>query len=227
MAPSDLQISELRATRDRLRDAALVLGKLQQVFLPVDPHDWQRGLEVNMRGIMTQAFAVKGQETRGSIDLVKHKVRLRTAHWKLEEYDGMELYNNARIWLESQGITEELARPEVGEVGKVYDGEQAARYAEALWWVDRQFRIIKARLKSGLISPILIYPHHFDLSLVHFPKNDDEQVSIGWSTGDETIPAPYLYITAYPQAESTKLKQLPAEAYWQTEGFVGAVLPYE
>jgi Family of unknown function (DUF5996) len=216
-----LDIKALGPTRDRLRDAALVLGKLQQVFLPADPHEWQYGLEVNMRGLLTQPFMIKNKETRGSIDLVRHKVRLDGANWKLEEYDGPELYKNVRIWLQSQGIDSELAEPTFGGVGKEYDPEQATAYAEALWWLDKQFRIIKAGLKGGLTSPILIYPHHFDLSLVWFPHDDDKQLALGWSTGDETIPEPYLYLTGLEQ------RQLPEEAYWQKEGFSGAVLLYE
>lgn len=221
-----LDYGELAPTRDRLRDAALVLGKLQQMFLPVDPHDWQHGLEVNMRGLLTQGMNVKGHETRASLDLVKHKLRLGDARWKLEEYDGPELYNNVRVWLESHGIEAELAQPKFGGIGKAYDREQAGQYAEALWWLDRQFQVIKAGLKGGLIAPILLYPHHFDLSLVQFPHNDERQRAIGWSTGDETVTEPYLYLTAYPEADSLDRSKLPPEARWQTDGFTGAVLPY-
>jgi hypothetical protein len=227
MALPDLYIAKLGPTRDRLRDAALVLGKLQQVFLPAEKHDWQYGLEVNMRGPLTQAMTVKGSEVRGSIDLVRHKVRLDGVKWKLEEYDGPELYKNVRVWLQGQGIDSELAEPEFGGVGKEYDREQAAAYAEALWWIDKQFRIIKAGLEGGLTSPILIYPHHFDLSLVWFPHDDERQLGLGWSTGDETIPEPYLYITQYPEKKDFTVRKLPDEAHWQTDGFSGAVLPYE
>jgi len=222
-----LDSKTLGPTRDRLRDAALVLGKLQQVFLPADPHEWQRGLEVNLRGPLTQAMNVKGREVYGSIDLVAHKVRLDGAKWELEEYDGPELYKNVRVWLQSQSIDSELAKPEFGDIGKEYDPEQATKYSGALWWLDKQFRIIKAGLETGLTSPILIYPHHFDLSLVWFPDDDEKQFSLGWSTGDETIAEPYLYITMYPEAEDFKQRKLPAEAYWQTDGFSGAVLPYD
>jgi hypothetical protein len=214
-------------TYDRLRDAALVLGKLQQVFLPPDPHGWQYGLEVNMRGPTTQSFMIKDREVRGSIDLVRHKMRLDGVNWRLEEYDGPELYKNVRLWLQSQGIESELAEPKFGGVGKEYDPEQAGKYTEALWWLDRQFRIIKAGLKGGLTSPILLYPHHFDLSLVWFPNNDDKQFSLGWSTGDETIAEPYLYITAYAGPEDFTARKLPSEAFWQKDGFSGAILPYE
>lgn len=221
-----LDVKTLGPTRDRLRDAALVISSVQRLFVPKHPRDWQYGLEINMRGPQTQELLIKGQAIRSSIDLVTHKVRLDGAKWKLEEYDGPELFKNVRSWLESQGVKAELEEPKFGGVGKQYDPEQAAKYAEALWWLDKQFRIIKAGLKGGVTAPTLLYPHHFDLSLVWFPHDDDKQVGFGWSTGDETIAEPYLYLTMYPETDTfTKLK-LPEGAYWQKDGFRGAILPY-
>lgn len=222
-----LLIKELAPTRDRLRDAALVLGKLQQAFLPKHPRDWQRGLEVTMRGISTQTFMIGGTETRASIDLVRHKVRLGGSKWRLDEYDGPELFKNVRVWLESQGVKVTLEEPEFGGgKGQRFDAEQATAYAEALWWLDKQFRDLKASLTEGMTSPILLYPHHFDLSLVWFPHDDERQLTIGWSTGDETIAEPYVYLTAYPEPTGFTELKLPAGTYWQKDGFSGAILPY-
>jgi len=106
-----------------------------------------------MRGLSTQGFAVKGREVRASIDLVTHKVRLDGAKWKLEEFDGPELLKNVRVWLESQGVEAEVAEPKFGGIGQPYDTEQASKYGEALWWLDKQFRIVKAGLVEGLTSP--------------------------------------------------------------------------
>lgn len=222
----ELRSAKLGPTRDRLQDAALVIGALQRVFLPADPHQWQYGLEVNMRGIMTQAMNVKGREVRGSIDLVTYKVRLDGAKWKLEDYDGPELLKNVRVWLESQGIEGQIEEPKFVGVNKVYDPEQSTAYAEALWWLDRQFRIVKAGLKGGLIAPIFLYAHHFDLSLVWFPWDDERQIALGWSTGDENVKEPYLYLTAYPEPKGFTDLKLPEGAYWQKAGFSGAILPY-
>jgi len=117
------------------------------------------------------------------------------------------------------------SRSSVG-IGQPYDTEQASKYGEALWWLDKQFRIVKAGLVEGLTSPILVYPHHFDLSLVWFPHDDQLQFSLGWSTGDETINEPYIYLTASPEPKGFTDMKLPVGAYWQKEGFSGAILPY-
>jgi hypothetical protein len=62
------------------------------------------------------------------------------------------------------------------------------------------------------------------------PANEeyaDEQINFGFSPGDESIPHPYFYITAYPLPDGLTDTPLPGEAYWQTEGFTGAILMYE
>lgn len=216
---------DFNPTRDYLQNVALAIGSLQRAFVPQHPRDWQYGLEVNMRGISTQPFDIAGIETRGLIDLVKHKVRLGETHWKLEEYAGPEILKNIRVWLESNNTRVELEEPEFLKASE-YNFDQAESYAEALWWMDKQFRIIKDEIKSGVTSPILLYPHHFDLSLVWFPQDDDKQFGLGWSTGDGTIAEPYVYFTAYPDLDGFTDIDLPDGAYWQKHGFTGAILPY-
>ena len=221
-----LAIKELGPTRDRLRDAALVLSSLQRGFLPEHPRQWQYGLEVHMRGLLTQEFNVQGEATRASIDLVRRKVRLGAAAWRLDEYDGPELFKNVRVWLESKDSAVQLEEPKFRRPAAPFDKEQAAAYAEALWWLDKQFRVLKAGIAEGVTSPILLYPHHFDLSLVWFPHDNERQLGIGWSGGDKTISEPYLYLTAYPEPAGFTKLELPPEAHWQSEDFSGAVLPY-
>jgi hypothetical protein len=220
-----LHDEELGPTRDRLRDAALVLSSLQRAFVPKHPRDWQYGLEVNMRGLSTQPFTVDGEEVRATLDLVRHKVRLGNERWSLKYTDGPELLAEIKVWLLAAGADVELEEPAFSD-SSGFDPEQAAHYAEALWWLEEQFRELKVELTEGVTSPILLYPHHFDLSLVWFPHDDERQLAIGWSTGDEIIPEPYLYLNAYPEPDGFTKLSLPAAAHWQTKGFSGAVLPY-
>jgi hypothetical protein len=212
-------------TRDYIQDAAHAIGSLQRAFLPKDPHDWQYGLEVYMRGISTQVFEFDGADTRALIDFISHRVRIGEVSWNLADYSGSELFKNIKVWLESQGVKATLEEPPFSG-GSAYDEAQAKTYAEALWWLDRQFRGVKAGLKGGLSAPILLYPHHFDLSLAWFPFDDERQLSLGWSTGDEHIREPYVYFTAYPEPAKFTELELPDEAYWQKKGFSGAILTY-
>jgi hypothetical protein len=179
-----------------------------------------------MRGLSTQAFTVKGEETRATIDLVRRKVRLGGAAWRLDEYNGPELFKHARAWLKDKGVDVKLEEPKFSQGKSVFDKQQAKAYGEALWWLDAQFRSFKVELTEGVTSPIFVYAHHFDLSLVWFPHDDERQLSVGWSTGDETVNEPYIYLTAYPEPAGFTELDLPAAAHWQVEGFSGAILPY-
>lgn len=223
----ELKPADLKSSRDYLRDVALAMGSLQRGFLPVSPRDWQHGLEVTMRGIATQEFIVGNERVKVLLDLVKNKIRLDGVNWNIDEYSGAELFKNFKSWLESKGIQVKLEEPEF--TGGTYDPVQGEAYAETLWWLHKQFQIIKAEISSGITSPILLYPHHFDLSLVWFPYDDDKQVSIGFSTGDETVSEPYVYLTLYPEPkgfDKMLSEKLPEEAYWQKDGFSGAILTY-
>lgn len=219
-----LQPDKLGPTRDYLHDAAKVLGKLQQAYLPKSPRDWHYGLEVTMRGISTQTFDLNGRPARGLLDLVRHKLRLGEENWRLREHPPAELFKEAQAWLKAQGSDASIEEPVFAEGVAEYDHEQADAYAAALWWMNEQFSKLRESLAGGVASPILLYPHHFDLSLARFPFDDERQIAIGWSTGDETIPEPYIYLTAYPEPADLKHLPLPPEAHWQSDGFSGAVL---
>jgi len=217
---------DLAPTRDYLQEVALVLGALQRAFVPKDPHDWHYGLEVGLRGLLTQPMTIGGKEVRGGLDFVRHKLRLGDSSWPLEQYSAPEILNNIEVWLESHGSSVTIQRPKFSAQPRRFDSQASSDYAAALWWMNLHFRELAASLKGGLTSPILLYPHHFDLSLVWFPFDDTRQVAIGFSTGDQTIAEPYLYLTAYPEPKDFSGLALSAGAHWQAAGFSGAILPY-
>ena len=55
----------------------------------------------------------------------------------------------------------------------------------------------------------------------------NEQMNFGFSTGDGAIPEAYFYATAYPAPDDWIKSELPEGAYWHSEGWSGAVLPYQ
>jgi len=218
---------DLVPTRNYIQEVAHVLGALQRALLKRDPHDWYYGLEVGPRGLLTQPLKVTGkQDIRAALDFVRFKVRLDGNAWPLRDYGGPQIFKNIQAWLQSQVPGVNISQPEFAGGPRNFDRYQADLYAAALWWMDGQFRVLKGSLKGGLTSPILLYPHHFDLSLVWFPNKDEKQLAIGFSTGDQTIAEPYLYFTAYPEPSGFTKLTIPKGAYWQTDGFSGAILPY-
>ncbi len=217
---------DLVPTRDYVQAVALTLSALQRAFLPKNPRDWQYGLEVNVRGLVTQPFMVNGEPVQASLDFVRQKVRLGGSAWPLNEYAATEIFNNIQVWLDSHGAPVKLQQPKLTTHAQHFDSHQLELYADALWWMEKQFRLVKTSLHEGLTSPILLYPHHFDLSLVWFPHSDDQQLAIGFSSGDEAIAEPYLYFTAYPELADFKKLVVPQPATLHTTGFNGVVLTY-
>jgi hypothetical protein len=217
---------DILPTRDYLREICLVLGSIQRTFLAKDPHDWHYGLVVNVRGIVTQSFMTNEGEMNVSLDLVRHKVRVGNTSWALSEYTPLEIYNNLAAWFEHHAVSTPIISPKFTYSPHGYSDAQATGYAQALWWLNSEFMKLKDQLSEGFTSPIYLYPHHFDLSLVWFPFSDERQLAIGFSTGDDVISEPYLYLTAFPQLHGFHRIAKPDEAYFQTTGFSGLVLPY-
>jgi hypothetical protein len=126
----------------------------------------------------------------------------------------------------------------VDTVQRHYDSKAAEHYWQALSRIDSVLKRFKRHLDS-VTSPVQMWPHHFDLAMAWFtgrmvpgidPKDEesaDEQMNFGFSTGDENIPDPYFYITAYPRSENLTSTAMPADAIWHMRDWQGAVMPYE
>ncbi|MFZ4816078.1 MAG: DUF5996 family protein [Phototrophicaceae bacterium] len=110
--------------------------------------------------------------------------------------------------------------------------QTASDYADVLYGVYTGVARFRARLE-GPMTPIVVWAEHFDLSTLWFhPENsamDDTKphINIGfapYSTGQ--YEQPYLYFYAYPYPPDFTPPQLPAPAFWHTEGWQGVVVNY-
>ena len=76
-------------------------------------------------------------------------------------------------------------------------------------------------------SPIVCWPHHFDIATyVGLEEGDFETargIGIGLSPGDETYDQPYVFIYPWPRPNPADLPDDPiAPGRWQSEGFTGS-----
>ncbi len=79
-------------------------------------------------------------------------------------------------------------------------------------------------------SPLLCWPHHFDLAtLLTYPPTAEGgeacSVGVGLSPGDESLDQPYVYVNGWPPPDPKVLPERSGPGRWHTEGWVGAVLP--
>lgn len=242
-----LSLSEWRDTRDTLRGYAQLLGKIRQSLTPPQPHWWHVSLRVTNSGLTTTPMPIPGTEDTVEIrlDLLNHNVIIE--HSRQVTPDTLALSAQSIREFRDQ-VLERLAamdvRPAIdrslfdSDQPGVYDRAAVTRYFRAASAIDGILKQFKSEL-SGRTSPVQLWPHHFDLSLVWFsgrkvpdvdPADEeysDEQMAFGFSTGDEGIPEPYIYITAYPWPEQLGDMSLPAPALWHLETWKGALIMYD
>ena len=191
-----LDYEKFKATRDFLQDVAKVLGKVQQVFIKAQPHEWHKGLEIAESGLQTQKLS---NGKRITLDLHRGVVQAGKIQWLLTDYSAQQLFIELAAWAKSNGAKKVPNKPEFATKQPRINSKQTKALANALLWVQTILRDVKKDINTGTTSPILLYPHHFDLSLVWFPNNDDTQLGLGFSTGDVYIAKPYFYIISYPE----------------------------
>ena len=118
----------------------------------------------------------------------------------------------------------------------------SAKHANSIGYALGVVSALMAEFRAGIreeTSPIQLWPHHFDVSMLWLPgekiegqdpdneEYSDKQMNFGFTFGDESIPEPYFYVTAYPLPDGFPELELPTGTQWQTEGFNGAVLLYK
>ena len=85
---------------------------------------------------------------------------------------------------------------------------------------------VRARHSALRPSPVVCWPHHFDIALV-VPLGTTRSIGIGISPGDQYYAQPYAYISPTPVPTNPKLPELPPGGHWHTQDFFGAVATAE
>jgi len=241
----ELDFRATSGTRDALHTYARVLGNLLKSCRPKRKHWWHASLRPSLAGLTTGVV-----NAGADFEL---ELNLRDNHLYGWTSDGAKIAEALRgqaastlatrinTFLTTGGVDEHHI-PNASE----YDGTEFADYSkEHVANVGHTLSFVSAALanfRAGIreeTSPIQLWPHHFDLSMLWLPgekipgqdpldeEYSDKQVNFGFTFGDEGIPEPYFYVTAYPLPDGFAELPLPAGSRWQSEGFSGVVLPYQ
>ncbi|MCU7928068.1 MAG: hypothetical protein KZQ97_16725 [Candidatus Thiodiazotropha sp. (ex Dulcina madagascariensis)] len=240
----NLSLNDWKSTRDTLHQYARIIGKVRSRYMPKSKHWWHITLSVSARGLTTTPLPVGGQNLELILNLVTHRLTIDSSEgWSaglsLEEQSPAGLCRHIAATLTAAGVEveEELFAAFDGETVLPYDTKAIGRYRRAVNWVDAAFKAFKGGLREET-SPVQIFPHHLDLAMNWFSgrlvpgidpadeESADEQMNFGFVTGDDSIPDAYFYVTAYPAPAGWTELELPGGAYWHTEGWTGAILPY-
>jgi hypothetical protein len=81
-----------------------------------------------------------------------------------------------------------------------------------------------ARLLADIDDDVRCWPHHFDIATLL--ELGTKSIGAGLSPGDSSCDEPYWYVNHWPvTSRRDGLPPLAGGGTWQTEGWVGAILP--
>lgn len=198
--------------------------------------------ESSHAALLTRGLPAKGGDVRIGIRVPRLELIITRGDNVLDAFQfGGKTDAQAGVWLDSKlrvlglnlggdvplpyelpahplgGGTHDLSRlgRELGELARWFDGA-----ADAL---DE----FSSRLAGPRPSPVLCWPHHFDIAtLVKLEEGQPanaRSIGVGLSPGDEYYAQPYVYISPWPRFDGEKLPDAPPPGHWHTEGFFGAV----
>ena len=149
----------------------------------------------------------------------------------LEGHHQTSLFDAVFAELAKAGHNLEPNRSKVTETAPFkLDLGQAKTYAE----VQHRMYGVLAEVKShmyGPQTPLVLWPHGFDLSTLWFAagmnEHEDPQINFGFSPGTPDVGQPYFYFYAWPLPDGLS-DQLHPALTWNTDwGTPGAVLTYD
>jgi hypothetical protein len=238
----ELDAADIRATRDALHAYSRLLGDLLKSVRPMRKHWWHASLRPSLNGLTTGVVHAN-VDVELELDFITSRLYVRSPQQTVSEELGGQPAAAVARWicssLESIGFDRSLI-PRYDVADKDYSGysaEQAGNLHQALSSVAAALGVFRAGIREET-SPIQVWPHHFDLSMIWLPgpkvpgqdpaneEYADKQMNFGFVFGDAGIEEPYLYVTAYPLPDEMPGIDLPDGTTWKSDGFSGAVLIY-
>ena len=238
-----LDADAIAPTRDALHAYSKVIGSWADGARQRRKHWWHLSLRPSIRGLTTDV--IRGApDFELEIDLVNSRLDVHCAmtssSLKLCGQSARGVSGFIRQTLEAVGV-EGCVVPDDTDPG---DDLHAAYSARCAGDIHEAFAAVAAcleDLRAGIreeTSPIQLWPHHFDLSMIWLPgthiagvdysdeESADKQMNFGFVLGDAGIPEPYFYVTAFPHPDEFRSVVLPDGTAWNRNGFQGAVLRY-
>jgi len=242
-----LPLPEWQSTRDTLQKYVHIVTAIRGGLTPPEKHWGHNNLRVSATGLSTTPIPAGTEASVHSfevnLNLAAHRLEIANSAgetWQrpLSGQSVAALGADLLAVLARRGIEPKIDAALIADASPLpYDFAAVARFWQVLVQVERIFKQFRAGLRRET-SAVQFWPDHFDLAMLWFsgrlvPGQDpanaeyaDEQMNFGFSTGDDGIPEPYFYITAYPLPEKLADVSLAEGAYWHTEGWQGAVLKY-
>jgi hypothetical protein len=230
-------------TRDAMHAYARVLGDCLKARRGKRKHWWHASLRPSLNGLTTGVVRAT-TDFEIELDFCRASLHARASNGnavdvELEGQSAAEIAVALSEFMSANGVADvELADADRSDLAwPAFSRSHADSMGQVLRSVAAAMEAFRAGVREET-SPIQLWPHHFDLSMIWLPgekipgqdPNDEEysdkQMNFGFAFGDDSIPEPYFYVTAYPIPDAMAAIRLPAGSEWRTDGFNGAVLTY-
>jgi hypothetical protein len=225
-----------RPTRDTLQQRVRVIGEAAKQLAAPLSHWWHAALVPGDGELTTRPFHGADGAFDVTVDLREHQVHVQGGGFVPLDLPTDHFVAAFVAALSAAGADVDLD-PAGFASPDVYDREAVSRFAGA---IAHLVPILSSATVSlgGETGPVNLWPHHFDLAVSWLSgrlvpgvdptdeENAAEQVTLGFSTGDEAIDDPYCFATAYPLPGGLVGSILPSPAEWLSEAFTGGVLRY-
>ena len=233
-------------TRDALHEYSRVLGDWLKSSRPKRKHWWHASLRPALAGL-TSGVIHADPDFELTLNLRQSQFCVQTSTGEefrtlLQGQPANEIARLVSDFLLGNGLAQhylpDSASHSSANAHTGYSAEHAYNLAIVFNFVSAAMEEFRAGIHEET-SPIQLWPHHFDLSMVWLPgekipgqdpldeEYSDKQMNFGFTFGDGGIPEPYFYITAYPFPDAFPGLDLPAGTSWQSDSFSGAVLTYK
>lgn len=222
------------STRDALHQITLVIGAIRVASSDDLPNDLQYSVEVIKGGVSTTELNIGGELVFdfASLEVVYIRESARAFVIDVTQHNQTSLM---QVILDEFSKLNLSLSPSMKHITHgdsfVVDKGLAKDYATVTNKVFTALARFRAKL-SGVMSPIVIWPHHFDMAFMWFAttnmdEHKDPHLAIGFAPFSDGIDRPYFY--GYAWSEETGYVQVeldpPAQAI--TEGYTGLYADYD
>ncbi len=215
-------------TRTGLHQAAQVIGGVRAANAAPESNYTHLGLHVIPRGLTTGALP-PGVEL--VLDFARRSILIESGQNTTEIALAGQTQHTLADAVAAALAPIPLQRSKItGQEVLEIDAQQAADYALVLHRVAESLRRVRDSL-PGQKSPVVVWPHGFDLSFLWFAtataREEAPHMAFGFSPYSAGLERPYLYTYPYPVPDRLTEHPLPPLTRWQTAGWTGTITEYE
>jgi len=222
-------------TREQFHTIAKIIGKVKETLVtPLAKNDnlW---LTVADKGFaMPEAEALNNLQITCDIEAMKLEISSqgREEYIELQGKAPVEIINNLKIILNLFGVLKSFDFSNITATEDIsIEKKNSSDFLVQLTNLHRLLKEFHSRIRDGVKTQVCLWPHHFDNAFIWYSgkkvNEQDEQMGIGVSNGDEMYPLPYIYITFWPPLRSTNKLEIIDEAILHDSDWIGLILPYE